>query len=1373
MTIKDISRHLLQPSRHYSGLRMQQGRIILDSDFNEGEMLDDEDQRLALVDIIGPHGSADDGFKISNPNTLTYDFTIASGSYYVGGLRLQLDHGENFSAQGDWLQSTRAGVPLPALPDALRHDLIYLLAWEQEVTAVEDQEFLEQALGGPDTSVRVRRMHRVQVLADTGSDCHDAYAALQTALTAGVHAFDERSGELLSGTRLIVEASNTAVIDDLCQPPAISGYVGAENQAIRVQVIAADRFLWSYDNASPLYRIELPSQIDTDVFSLTFITPPRDQAHHPLVGQVLEILPWGADLANGETAADHPIAPGVGGGLYARVKTPYDPTTRTLTVDLVGTDLQPFVDWFGALAPEVPRYFYLRHWNPGDGGSGTVGLAFLPGTPVDLGGSGLKVTFSTTGLVGDFWIIGARPHTPATVVPWNLQSAATPHGPRRFYAPLGMLHWTLVDQVLAGTAESCRRTFRPLTEQGGCCTVTVGDGDQSFGDYRTIGEAIAALPPSGGKVCVFAGVYEERVVLTGRTDVVIEGCCERTILRTPPDSDTSAGLITLTGCQRITLRNFTIEATAQIGVMLMPDVAGQQGPITLDGLVITTQRDPAQVSDPPSSALWLTTAPALFPCPTVAADQITGLEIVDCTLTMVGHYSAMPNVLLQAATLSIVRDSKIYTPPAPGVETVSEAWGGLHLAGGCEHVQVLHNEIKDGMGHGITLGNVVYGTASPLNFADTFTLGTPSIIDPGMDCPGVGGHIGDFTAPPGGGPDVETFPGALLKHISIVDNFIHDMHTCGISAIAFWPEPVDLADFKMIQTHDLLVDHNRIVDNYQKPNETILSDPLLLDVLAFGGITLAAADDLRVFDNSIIDNGVDHLRPVCGIFVLHGENIDIERNLIRDNGKRVTGDGNSGVRAGIALQMAGRRIDYDGAGGLESVAVDNLYPAARVRGNTVLQPVGRSLQLYGLGPMVLEGNHLVSGGLTGTVPADAAHAVEVINLGQSHELIADGSMPSFFGFLPAPPIQGDPNLLDERLLDGRILYTNNQVRLKVDGSDAQNMFCAVRLLSHGDVLLQGNQPPAQHRVHRGHGGRRPPRQRAPRRPQAEPAHRGRRRRDAGGVRPRLRLLPLQARGSPAWRRGRGGALRGRLPQRHGARPARREGRGEAPRRAARGRLPGREFSTGRPPRGVEEHPRVLHHQRHQHHLARGAPGARTSTTDVEDEGDPDESVDQQTTQLHRHPRTRAQAQDPEPELERERGPTTARRRPDRDDRARRRRPREPPRRTSQAHPRPRVRDGGGRAHHGDPAPAEPQGRPPRALLAARRAPPDDQATGLEEAPRLGGGRDGDRRREPGRERHARVHDRERPPREPPQAVAGHQGGAARGAQDDPRLLPEG
>src|SRR6185369_17117198 len=98
----DISRYLHPPARHYVGARMQQGRVVLDSDFNEEAQLDDEDQRRALVDVIGSAGSPDNGFALDLvpgsplPATSVHlvggqvsalNFGILPGSFYLGGWR--------------------------------------------------------------------------------------------------------------------------------------------------------------------------------------------------------------------------------------------------------------------------------------------------------------------------------------------------------------------------------------------------------------------------------------------------------------------------------------------------------------------------------------------------------------------------------------------------------------------------------------------------------------------------------------------------------------------------------------------------------------------------------------------------------------------------------------------------------------------------------------------------------------------------------------------------------------------------------------------------------------------------------------------------------------------------------------------------------------------------------------------------------------------------------------------------------------------------------------------------------------------------------------------------------------------------------------
>src|SRR5688572_21292205 len=67
MTTKDITRFLHQPRRHYAAATLQQGRSLLDSDFNEAALLLADDRRRAFVDVTGGFGSPDDGFFIGVP----------------------------------------------------------------------------------------------------------------------------------------------------------------------------------------------------------------------------------------------------------------------------------------------------------------------------------------------------------------------------------------------------------------------------------------------------------------------------------------------------------------------------------------------------------------------------------------------------------------------------------------------------------------------------------------------------------------------------------------------------------------------------------------------------------------------------------------------------------------------------------------------------------------------------------------------------------------------------------------------------------------------------------------------------------------------------------------------------------------------------------------------------------------------------------------------------------------------------------------------------------------------------------------------------------------------------------------------------------
>jgi hypothetical protein len=1057
MATDDTSRHLFRPEHHYTGVRMQQSRPLLDSDINESELLDDEGQRAIAVEVIGPHGSADEGFAVGpTVDRINYDFAIHAGSYWLGGLRFQiddlpLDKPQRLKKQLNWLQQDRGALISP-LPEptgpAARQDLVYLFGWEQSVSAVEDPELLELGLGGPDTTSRIRHMHRVLARAGTPgpADCAVAFQALLASYIGNTHSFDHDNHEIRSAARLTV-VLNDLGDGDLCKPALQSGYTGAEVQAIRIQCLKINRFLWSFDAAAPLYRIDVPTGKGT--LTITFLTPPRDTAHYPTVGQVIEILPWGAALANGEKVADHLIAPNVGGGVYVRVVKSYDPASRQVQVtEYEATKLDNMIVWLN-LRAEPNKYFYARVWNPGDSGDGEVGVPFYPNQNIPLSGTGLVVRFSSYAIVGDHWLVAARPSDPNHVVPWDLLSGAAPHGPRRFLCPLAMIAWTA--NAFSATVHSCRRTFRPLTRQSGCCSVTVGDGDTSFGDYTSITDALRALPVDmPAKICVLPGVYEERVILQNRTDVCIEGCGPRTILRTPDDNDTSKGLLTITACTRVTVRDLKIEATGQMGVMIFQETDGPlilSRAITLENLDITTTRD-SELDEPDIDALWIPTTSAPTPLSTIAAFLADELVIRGCTLAMGSGLSAAANVTIVYCADVVIEDSTI--------TGTNMAWGGIYIGMHSEEIVIEHNTITQGIGHGITLGGVTLDTPSATDHVHIFDpVGRLVLVD-GLFGPSVHGSLADTAVPPGGGDPVALSVAEPIHDVQILDNRIQAMGGSGIAVLGFFAFHPEVPDpYRMFTTDDVEIADNHIEDNYRA---SVIDPPAVgfLDVVGFGGIALADADALRIHDNVITNNGSRHGHAVCGIYLLHGENVVIENNQIRGN-VGLSSTQLAGIRAGIALQLVGRRVPSLTESG--TIEADHLLPAARVRGNVVAHPIGRALQIYGLGPMLVSGNVLVSQGLLAPYGVSEAHCIEIQNIGQSSELVESMIVPADVGFIPAPPLLYDPGLVaDDHLIDGRILFTDNQVRFNPTSVVATDvLFCATRLQSYGDIGVFDNQ----------------------------------------------------------------------------------------------------------------------------------------------------------------------------------------------------------------------------------------------------------------------------------------------------------------------------
>src|SRR3954468_6217642 len=98
----DVARLSFDSVRQYTGVVSQQGRVSLEAEQNEQRVIDSEERRKELLDIVGPAGTPDDGYAVSSSGN-GLELTIGAGTMYVGGWRVELDHDLGDFHQPDWL----------------------------------------------------------------------------------------------------------------------------------------------------------------------------------------------------------------------------------------------------------------------------------------------------------------------------------------------------------------------------------------------------------------------------------------------------------------------------------------------------------------------------------------------------------------------------------------------------------------------------------------------------------------------------------------------------------------------------------------------------------------------------------------------------------------------------------------------------------------------------------------------------------------------------------------------------------------------------------------------------------------------------------------------------------------------------------------------------------------------------------------------------------------------------------------------------------------------------------------------------------------------------------------------------------------------
>ena len=420
----DYSRERFDPSRHFSGVRLQQGRVQLDADWNEEVAIRQRRQTAGTLDTVGRWGvppQTPEGFRVGFAGS---GLTIGPGRLYIDG-HLAENHGRS-PAFDPLLAETVGTQPLPfdeqpyrrspaaALPAAGVH-LAYLVVWQREVDALQAPDLVEPALG-VDTTTRTQtawqvRLHPVPGLTALPPEC-PAELPGWTALTAP-------SAGRLTVTTVPVDAAEAP-----CELPPSGGYRGLENQLYRVEIHDVDatgkaRFKWSRDNATVATAVvDVPGARQLTVASLG-----RDDVlgFHP--GEWIELVD---DV--GELGA--PFAP----GFMARLVEPVEGRTLTLDRDLPAT-LQSLA---GRPDDIAASHLRVRRWDQSRGVDADGLLVVDAAAPATLE-AGIRVQFGTVAggqfHLGDYWLFAART-SGATV---DRLTAAPPAGVHRHYCPLALV----------------------------------------------------------------------------------------------------------------------------------------------------------------------------------------------------------------------------------------------------------------------------------------------------------------------------------------------------------------------------------------------------------------------------------------------------------------------------------------------------------------------------------------------------------------------------------------------------------------------------------------------------------------------------------------------------------------------------------------------------------------------------------------------------------------------------------------------------------------------------------------------------------------------------------------------------------------------
>jgi hypothetical protein len=566
----DCSRFSFNAWNDYLGVTMQQGKVQLDSDWNELVAQITRRIQAGTMDIFGGAvvpSTTPDGFHIKYDDKV---LLIGPGRIYVDGL-LAENHGELTATHWDPLLSEITGNQYlafdkqPYFPQQnafpLDKDgwyLVYVDVWQRDVTYIQHPELVETAIG-VDTTARTQTVWQAKILAISPPE-DEGTGQIQCQQVESLKDWEPSGGRLSNGTVEIGVKSNNP-----CEATSTKGYRGLENQLYRIEIHKSGKFekatfKWSRENATVVSRvktIKAKDKLELDCLG-------RDDKLGFKEGDWVEVTNDWREF-NGEP------------GELARIKLEggIDKATNTIILDrelshdfkiddldqdgkiIRRGNIPPFNtrvrrwDQKGQILSEKGQLIYNLDESRKPGG-------ILEGDiPIDSDGitiqleDGIVVSFNLEPdaefKTGDYWVFAARANNGLI----EKLEKTPPRGVHHHYAKLALIE---VNQGEINNITNCRSLWPPELSRNRCeCTICINAEDHNKGTQH-LQQAIDSLKDKGGTVCLGPGIYflTEPLNLHRVKNIAIRGQGRNTVLIA------KGSVLSIQESIGVTLENFSI-----------------------------------------------------------------------------------------------------------------------------------------------------------------------------------------------------------------------------------------------------------------------------------------------------------------------------------------------------------------------------------------------------------------------------------------------------------------------------------------------------------------------------------------------------------------------------------------------------------------------------------------------------------------------------------------------------------------------------------------------------------------------------------------------------------------------------------------------